>query len=180
MRTSILLVASMSVLVGDNITIGDDTRMHSPPPSAEITNSINKQGSENRLLIKMCICEGDPLGSRVANTIRSLTENTGPVLENTPLRLHHGGTVLDPVDSERIPYGFNLEAKWKQYKDGKLRLDFTAAIVSITGQIGERLRIHTESVRTLTEIELDEVIKIPLGDRAAAKQTWVEVSLKRN
>lgn len=150
-----------------------------------------KKTTEKQVTFRVCVSEGDPLGSREANTVRTLVDTTIVTLENQTCMLHSGGLIparggnpvpltranAAKVHAESIPFGTIIQAIPTNVEDGNLRLDLTVSLAKRQGdQTKDRVQLLTESTRTIRTVALGEVVRLRLGKKTDEIQRWVEIT----
>ena len=163
MRTSFLLAAIAAMFVVCNPSIGGDKQVDAKP-----------------LILSLSLCEGDPLGSREAGTIKVLAQPKVVTRQNAFAELVSGGELANSVGiegTEFVPTGLTVKCMAAVVKDGKVKLDLTFSVTTPGEQSTERIQLHTQSTRTITIVKLGEVIKLRCGKADPGKQFWIEVSV---
>lgn len=162
--------------MGWSITLAVATAMFA---SSQLASSGSQPSPGKELQINLRVCEGDPLGSRKAGTLKVLAEPRLITLENHPFAFVTGGEipVTDDDGLQFVPFGREIRGKPGAVKEGKVRLDITLSKTTVGERIEERLQLHTETWRTITTVPLGEVVKFRWGKGRADKQTWAELSV---
>src|SRR5262245_54869051 len=164
MRSAFVLALAALLLTGGHL-VADD-----------------KQPAAKQLLFKLSVLEGDPLGSRQANTQRSLAEPNLVSLEEQQFTFLAGGDLPVPMENFKevhfVRFGLLIEGKAGKVKDGKVHLDLKLSMsTKPEGRTEEPIQIHTESIQTLSTVKLGEVLKQRVGKGTFDKQLWVELTV---
>jgi len=154
--------------------------------SATVPNQVAvapvKLSSEKQWVIKIGVYEGDPLGSREANTIRTIGEPTIMAPENQTFRCMAG--VQAPIkfavgnnlpEVSYVEAGLHVEGKVLNVKDGLAQIDLTISLSKLDNRGEENVRVHGESTRAVTRVKLGELVKIRVGRINLDQQRWVEM-----
>jgi hypothetical protein len=147
---------------------------------SQSTLAGDKPAPGKQLQVNLRVFEGDPLGSREAGTLKVTAEPRLVTSENRRFTFLDGGeiAVTDGECVEFVQFGRMIEGRTGTVKDGKVRLDVTLSNTILGDRTEERIRTHTESMRTVTSVRLGEVVKIRWGKGRANKQVWVELSVE--
>ena len=142
-----------------------------------------KQDTDKPLLLAITFCEGDPLGSREAGTLRLLAPPRVITRQNRQCEFLLGDGRRIPIGTDETDFvktGASFRCTPALVKDGKVKLDLTLSNTTPGDgdQTAERIQVHTQSTRTITTVKLDEVIKLRFGKADGDKQRWVELSVE--
>jgi hypothetical protein len=190
MRASFLLTAVVAILVGGTVTSGDDKRSSEIPEPNRFgvgehrVPGEDKQLAEQKMILKLRVCEGDPLGSQEANTLRVRAEPTLTTVDHQAISFKAGGHFpLPRLDGGRevISYifqGLEIQAKPARVKDGNLPLELTVSKTTVSDRTDKRVSFRTETTREMKTVKLGETVKIHVGTNnlEQKKQLWLELT----
>jgi hypothetical protein len=137
-----------------------------------------KLSPAKQLAITLHVCSGDPLGNEKQGTLKVLAEPHLVTFENKTASFFSGSEFVVPGGATGIRFmeiGHKVVIKPGAVKDGAVHLDITYTSSTAEDPTPERLRIRTESARTIGTYKFGEVIKLPIGPRSADQQEWIEV-----
>jgi hypothetical protein len=130
------------------------------------------------LSCKMRVCSGDPLGSEKKGTLKVEAEPRLGVLEGQTGSFSSGTEVAlpdGPRGIQKVLIGQKVQIKTGAVKGGGFHLDITYSSSTAEDPTPDRIRLRTESARTIGTYKFGEVIKTPLSPRTADQQEWIEV-----
>jgi hypothetical protein len=133
-----------------------------------------------QLQFNVRICEGDPLGSQQAGTLKVLADTRITTLENRPMKVVAGGEVPVLHDSGFVKYletGRHMECVPGTVQGGGVQLDMTFSESTVATQTRDQTEINTMSKRRITSVKLGEVVKVRWPGGTAEKQAWIEMSV---
>jgi hypothetical protein len=130
------------------------------------------------LSCKMRVCSGDPLGSEKKGTLKVEAEPRLVVPENGTCSFSSGTEVALPDGSggiQMVLIGQKVQIKTGAVKGGGFHLDITYSSSTAEDPTPDRIRLRTESARTIGIYKSGEIVKLPLGPRQVDQQEWIEV-----
>ena len=136
---------------------------------------------ENQLLVKLRVCQGDPLGSVAEGTLKVIAAPQVVTCEQRPFSLVVGGEVAVPefhADKETVFVGLQVDGKPGLAIDGKVPLDLTLANTTADRGDKDEPRFKTDKVRTFMKLTLGETKRFRIrkeGDR----DTWLEIAVEK-
>src|SRR4051794_28591007 len=114
------------------------------------TPAEDRGANPRQLMISVRLCEGDPLGSREAGTLKVLAEPKLITIENRPGSFVVGGHFAVPAgvgNVQYIPTGLRVETTAVILKDDKARLDVTLSFSEAQERTENHFQVQTQSTR---------------------------------
>lgn len=138
--------------------------------------------AECQYLIQARVCEGDPLGSVEAKTIRVLAEPTLVTTENRTATMSLGENIAlreGSPSATNVQVGRTLECTVAGGADGKVDVDLLVANTTLDERTETRCLAHTQSTRMIATIALGEVIKLRYQtSESRDSETWLELTIE--
>lgn len=138
--------------------------------------SADKPGtlaSEKLLMIRVAVLEGDPKGSREANTVRCIAEPNMIVSENRAARFHAGGQI-DVGEGKLVPTGVTASFQPYSIRDGQIKMHINVSHSAHEFKADGAHFFDTKSIAVFTTVKLGE--KQIVGNSNIPKM-WVELTV---
>lgn len=134
-----------------------------------------------QLMVSLTLCEGDPLGSVEAGTLKVLANPQLVTLESRQFSLVCGGERPVKLGSEMkfVRFGVEVEGQPGEIDGGKVPLDLTVSQTSEDeSRDSEMVRFNTRSTRMMLNIKLGQPVRLRMGEGAARQEKWVELKVE--
>jgi hypothetical protein len=161
MGSSFLFASALSLLAGTIIV----AEVEKAPPAKQVRCTVR-------------VCQGDPLGDNEKGTLKVVAMPRLVTREGRDCSFFSGSQVAAPDGSSGIQFveiGQRVHIKTGKVKNGMIHLDITYSSTRAEDPTPKRLRLSTESARTIGAFKLGEAVKLPLGPRKADHQEWIEL-----
>jgi hypothetical protein len=145
--------------------------------------ALKVEGPAKNFVIDVRVCQGDPLGSREAGTIRYLAEPRAVTRSGRPATFLAGGhtpiygtggkVVFEPtgVQAEVLPVAHPSGVTWAE-------VNTTLRAVNVGLGNGEMPGFAEQNRREARVVSLGETFRIRVAADSPASQTWVEVTIR--
>jgi hypothetical protein len=137
----------------------------------------DQPAAPKQIQLHVRVCQGDPLGSVEAKTMKIQSQPLVVTLEGRPAQFVSGGeaSIKNDGSAVLVPFGTIVNVSPGKIRDGKIWLDVNVSHTEKGISHDERSQFHSESARVVGFVRLKESLKIRLGQGSAQSQKWIEL-----
>jgi hypothetical protein len=139
------------------------------------------EAAKPKLLMRISVCGGDPLGSLETQTLKIFAEPNLLIQENREFRFLSGGeipTEWDGMTKRSCAFGIRVWGAAGAIQKENVSLDISAEVKQSVDPRKGRVSIRSIGAQVVGMFKLGERVRIPLDNGSGPSRTWMEIQVE--